>query len=141
WPAAQVDRSHVVVLYRSERHRQVSISVRRLLRDPGEGQSHRSRPALTRSRLGPTIHGMRQPMPNEPVILAIDQGTTGTTALLVDETGKVVARGYREVEANYPRPGWIEQDAEHLWRRRLAPFADARRASRDRQIGAIVMTN
>jgi glycerol kinase len=50
-----------------------------------------------------------------PVLLAIDQGTTGTTALLVGLDGAVRRRAYREVAVSYPRPGWVEQDAEALW--------------------------
>ncbi|MBX6771067.1 MAG: glycerol kinase GlpK [Chloroflexi bacterium] len=59
------------------------------------------------------------------MILAIDQGTTGTTAMVVDDSGTVISRGYREVSCRYPRPGWIEQDAEHLWEQSLAAVADA----------------
>lgn len=75
------------------------------------------------------------------VILAIDQGTTGTTALLVDRAGAVVARGYREVPCQYPQPGWIEQDAEEIWRRSLDAVALARRACPDRPIAAIGIAN
>ena len=49
------------------------------------------------------------------MILAIDQGTSGTTILLVDESGQVVDRSYREVTQHYPRPGWVEHDAEEIW--------------------------
>ncbi|HEV3234675.1 MAG TPA: glycerol kinase GlpK [Candidatus Dormibacteraeota bacterium] len=51
-----------------------------------------------------------------PLILAIDQGTTGSRVLLVDERGKVVAHAYREITQYYPRPGWVEHDAEEIWR-------------------------
>lgn len=51
----------------------------------------------------------------ESVLLAIDQGTTGTTALLVGLDGTVHRRAYREVPVVYPRPGWVEQDGEALW--------------------------
>jgi glycerol kinase len=51
-----------------------------------------------------------------PLLLAIDQGTTGTTALLVGLDGTVHRRAYREVPVAYPRPGWVEQDGEALWR-------------------------
>jgi glycerol kinase len=49
------------------------------------------------------------------VILAIDQGTTGTTVLAVDRGGNVVGRAYREIEQHYPRPGWVEHDPEEIW--------------------------
>jgi glycerol kinase len=51
----------------------------------------------------------------EPLLLAVDQGTTGTTALLVGVDGTVHRRAYREVPVSYPHPGWVEQDAEDLW--------------------------
>jgi glycerol kinase len=50
-----------------------------------------------------------------PLLLAVDQGTTGTTALLVGLDGTVHRRAYREVPVRYPRPGWVEQDGEALW--------------------------
>ncbi len=49
------------------------------------------------------------------MILTIDQGTTGTTALLVDENGAVQAKAYRDFKQYYPRPGWVEHDAEEIW--------------------------
>jgi glycerol kinase len=51
-----------------------------------------------------------------PVILAIDQGTTGTTVLAVNQRGGVVGRAYREIEQHYPQPGWVEHDPEEIWR-------------------------
>ena len=49
------------------------------------------------------------------MILAIDQGTTGTTCLVVDDDLRVLGRGYRELEQLFPRPGWVEQDPEAIW--------------------------
>jgi glycerol kinase len=54
------------------------------------------------------------------VILAIDQGTTGTTALVVDEDLQPLGRGYREVEQHFPRSGWVEHDPDDLWETVLA---------------------
>jgi glycerol kinase len=54
-------------------------------------------------------------MPNE-AILAIDAGTTGITVVLVDRNGLVQARGYSEVEQFFPQPGWVEHDADGIWR-------------------------
>jgi glycerol kinase len=48
-------------------------------------------------------------------VLALDQGTTGSTALVVDADGLVRARGYAEVPQHYPQPGWVEHDPEELW--------------------------
>ncbi len=49
------------------------------------------------------------------VILAIDQGTTGTTCLVVDEELRTVGRGYREIGQSFPQPGWVEHDPEEIW--------------------------
>jgi len=49
------------------------------------------------------------------VILAIDSGTTGVTAIAVDESGKIVARGYQEFPQHFPQPGWVEHDLEEIW--------------------------
>ncbi|NNG16443.1 MAG: glycerol kinase GlpK [Gemmatimonadales bacterium] len=43
-------------------------------------------------------------------ILAIDEGTTGSTALVIHQDGRVLARGYREFTQYFPRPGWVEHD-------------------------------
>jgi glycerol kinase len=43
-------------------------------------------------------------------VLAIDQGTTGTTCLMVGADGQIAGRGYREITQHYPRPGWVEHD-------------------------------
>jgi glycerol kinase len=59
------------------------------------------------------------------VILAIDQGTTGTTCLAVDDDLRVLGRGYRELATRFPRPGWVEQDAEELWQSVLGAARDA----------------
>lgn len=48
-------------------------------------------------------------------LLAIDQGTTGTTALLLDSAGRVVARGYAELPQHFPRPGLVEHRGEEIW--------------------------
>ncbi len=49
-------------------------------------------------------------------ILSIDQGTTGTTVILVDHSGQISAKAYREFQQIYPHPGWVEHDAEEIWR-------------------------
>jgi glycerol kinase len=49
------------------------------------------------------------------VILAIDQGTTGTTCIVFDEKGRIAGRAYREFRQHFPRPGWVEHDASEIW--------------------------
>lgn len=51
----------------------------------------------------------------ETYVLAIDQGTTGSTVLLFDQQAKIVGRAYREVTQHYPQPGWVEHDALEIW--------------------------
>jgi len=48
-------------------------------------------------------------------ILAIDQGTTGTTVMVLDEQIRVVGRVTREFPQIYPKPGWVEHDPEAIW--------------------------
>ncbi len=49
-------------------------------------------------------------------VLAIDQGTTGSTALVLDRDGRVLARATEEFTQYYPQPGWVEHDPEEIWR-------------------------
>ena len=77
------------------------------------------------------------------MILAIDQGTAGTTCLVVDDELRPRGRGYREVTQHYPRPGWVEHDPDELWDSVLAAAAaaldDARIRAHD--LDAIGITN
>jgi glycerol kinase len=59
------------------------------------------------------------------LILAIDQGTTGTTCLVVDDELGVHRRGYAELPQHFPRPGWVEHDPEEIWQSVLAAAAAA----------------
>jgi len=49
------------------------------------------------------------------MILAIDQGTTGTTCLVFDERAEPIGRAYREFTQHFPQPGWVEHDALEIW--------------------------
>jgi glycerol kinase len=75
-----------------------------------------------------------------PSILALDQGTTGSTALLVHQDGSVLGRGYREVTQHYPRPGWVEHDAEEILQVSIEAMREALAASGERPAG-IGITN
>jgi glycerol kinase len=59
------------------------------------------------------------------VILAVDQGTTGTTCLLVDDDLAIRGRGYAELAQHFPRPGWVEHDPEQIWESVLAAAEQA----------------
>jgi glycerol kinase len=77
------------------------------------------------------------------VILAIDQGTTGTTCLVVDEELRIRGRSYRELPQHFPHPGWVEHDPEEIWRSALGALEDAVRAAgvRTADLRAIGITN
>jgi len=49
------------------------------------------------------------------LVLALDQGTTGSTALAVGADGSVRGKGYREITQHFPQPGWVEHDPEEIW--------------------------
>src|SRR5678815_2248205 len=49
-------------------------------------------------------------------ILAIDQGTTSTRAIVFDSTGQPVASAQKELPQIFPKPGWVEHDPEEIWR-------------------------
>src|SRR5256884_9534839 len=76
-------------------------------------------------------------------VLALDQGTTGSTALVVDPDGRVLARGYAELPQYFPRPGWVEHDPEEIWttgeRAARAALGEARVAGAE--AAAIGITN
>ncbi len=131
----------------------------RLARDGagGDGAGARRRPRRDARRLvaglrrqgqglGPLRrrHGRdRWWLPRRAVILAIDQGTSGTTCLVVDEELEIRGRGYVAVAARYPQPGWVEQDPEEIWSSVLAA-AEAALASaglRAADLTAIGITN
>jgi len=75
-----------------------------------------------------------------PSILALDQGTTGSTALVVHQDGTVLGRGYRELPQHFPRPGWVEHDARDILAVTLAAARDALAAAGERPAG-IGITN
>jgi glycerol kinase len=62
-------------------------------------------------------------------VLALDQGTTGSTALIVNAEGRIVSRGYREITQHFPRPGWVEHDPEELFVATCAAARDAMAAA------------
>ena len=64
-------------------------------------------------------------MTHEKLLLAIDQGTTSTRAMLFDAGGDVRARAQRELAQIFPREGWVEHDAEEIWSATLAVCRDA----------------
>jgi glycerol kinase len=74
------------------------------------------------------------------VILAIDAGTTGVTALLVDALGEIQATGYSEFPQHFPADGWVEHDLNEIWTATLAAAGGALRQV-DSPVTAIGITN
>src|SRR5215210_1743616 len=77
------------------------------------------------------------------MLLAIDQGTTGTTCLAFDLDGELAGRAYREFTQHFPRPGWVEHDAAELWdvTRAVAIEALEDAGVAEGQLSAIGITN
>jgi len=72
--------------------------------------------------------------------LAVDQGTTGTTCLVVDGDLAVLGRGYAELPQRFPRPGWVEHDPAEIWGTVIAAAEQAIAAART-EPDAIAITN
>ena len=76
-------------------------------------------------------------------VLALDQGTTSSRAILFDRQGAVCASASREFKQHYPRAGWVEHDAEEIWQTQFevakTVLAEARAAPRD--LAAVGITN
>ena len=77
------------------------------------------------------------------MILAIDQGTTGTTCLVFDHDGRIRGRAYSEFGQHFPRPGWVEHDATEIWgvTRRVAAHALADARTDPGSLVAVGITN
>ncbi|HXB97797.1 MAG TPA: FGGY family carbohydrate kinase, partial [bacterium] len=54
-------------------------------------------------------------MKKPALLMALDQGTTGSRAYVLDAKGKVLGSAYREFKQYFPRPGWVEHDAQEIW--------------------------
>jgi len=76
-------------------------------------------------------------------ILAIDQGTTGTRAILYGRAGSPLAQAYREIHQHFPKPGWVEHDPDELWGSTLRVIQECLERARIRPsaIAAIGITN
>jgi glycerol kinase len=76
-------------------------------------------------------------------LLALDQGTTSSRALVIDNTGKVVGVAQKEFTQIFPQPGWVEHDANEIWASQIGVAADAlgRAGASSSDIAAIGITN
>jgi glycerol kinase len=69
-------------------------------------------------------------------ILAIDQGTTGSTSMVIGQDGRVLGRAYSEFRQHFPEPGWVEHDAAEIWEVTLRVARKAMAAAGARVRGA-----
>jgi glycerol kinase len=76
-------------------------------------------------------------------LLALDQGTTSSRALVIDESGKVVATAQKEFTQIFPQPGWVEHDPNEIWASQIGVAADAlgRAGISAKDVAAIGITN
>jgi len=84
---------------------------------------------------------MRHAVPR--LVLALDQGTSSSRAIVFDERAQPIGMARHEVASRYPQPGWVEQDAEVMWQTQLAAAREALAAARvqARDIAAIGIAN
>ncbi|TVQ51832.1 MAG: glycerol kinase [Phycisphaerales bacterium] len=78
-----------------------------------------------------------------PHLLALDQGTTSSRTIVFDERGAQIAVAQQEFEQHYPKPGWVEHNAEEIWESQLATMRSAIRRAKVQasDIAAIGITN
>jgi glycerol kinase len=74
-------------------------------------------------------------------VLAIDQGTTGSRAIVFDKRGRAVASAYEEFPQYFPKPGWVEHDPEEIWRSVYRTVQKALAGVPGRSIAAVGITN
>jgi len=75
------------------------------------------------------------------VILALDQGTTSSRAMLFDHSARTLATAQREITQHFPRPGWVEHDADEIWATQLAVVRQALVKCPNASIAAIGIAN
>src|SRR5262249_8884032 len=82
-------------------------------------------------------------MSDKSLLLAIDQGTTSTRALIYDEKGRCLGSSAMELTQHYPQPGWVEHDPEEIWKsvETVVPQALAAAKVGAKKIAAIGLTN
>src|SRR3954452_17637204 len=76
-------------------------------------------------------------------VLALDQGTTSSRAVVVDRTGRVVSMAQKEFRQIFPHQGWVEHDAEAIWQSQISVAVEAlaRADVRPQHVAATGITN
>ena len=82
-------------------------------------------------------------MPSTKYLIALDQGTTSSRAIIFDSSGEIVASAQREFEQHFPKPGWVEHDADEIWssQRDVACEAVAKAGVNSSGLAAVGITN
>ena len=82
-------------------------------------------------------------MAERGVVLSLDEGTTGATAVAVGLDGEVRGKGYHEITQHYPHPGWVEHDANEIWSAIQKSARDSLKAANasEKDVRAIGITN
>lgn len=75
------------------------------------------------------------------VILAIDEGTTNSKAILIDENGSIIASGSAPVPIEHPKPGWVQQDANAIWQATQQAVASCLNKAPDAEVTALGISN
>src|SRR5262249_52083064 len=103
-------------------------------------QAPRPRPQCRLEGLSPSRRGT---MMSAAFVLALDQGTTSTRAVVYDAAGRCLGSAAQELTQHYPRPGWVEHDAEEIWQSAAAVVPQALAAARveARALAAVGLTN
>lgn len=73
----------------------------------------------------------------QQVMLALDQGTSSSRALLFNQQGQVLAEAQQELNCQYPQQGWVEQDAEHIWLSVLKVCRDVLKQAQQQQLQVV----
>ena len=74
-------------------------------------------------------------------VLAIDAGTTGVTAVVVEKDGSIAAKGYQEFAQHFPRPGWVEHAPEEIWQATLEATREVLKSYDASELEAVGITN
>jgi len=74
------------------------------------------------------------------IVIAIDAGTTGIRSAAVDENGQIISFSYREFTQHFPRPGWVEHDANEIWNTTMETLTELR-SKVDQPVAALGITN
>src|SRR4029079_11318325 len=106
------------------------------------GRHRELRDARRRGRVLDRPEGPRRDPPDEAVsVLAIDAGTTGVTALVVEQDGTIAAKGYQEFAQHFPQPGWVDHAPEEICQAALEATRQVLDKYDGKQLQSVGITN